>query len=232
MFEIGASLAAARRARGLAVQDAEQLTCLRAKYLTALEEERFDELPGRAYARAFLRTYATALGLQPDRFVAEFEAQQPEPEDEEEAVPDFRPRQPIRLPVSIPVLAGVAVAALFVWAAWTSDQSAGPPVQASASAPPPPLTGAVKGETKVLTPAAPPKTVVVRAARGPCWIEARRGSSSGPLIAQRMLAEGQTATFVAPRVWLRLGAPWNVVARRGTHVARGLSATTPVNVTL
>jgi cytoskeletal protein RodZ len=229
MFEIGASLAAARRARGLAVRDAEQLTCLRAKYLTALEEERFDELPGRAYARAFLRTYATALGLQPDRFVAEFEAQRPEPEDEEEAVPDFRPRRPIRLPVSVPVLAAFAVVALLVWAAWTSDQPASPPVQASA---PPPLTAAVKGQTKVLTPAAPAKTVVVRAARGPCWIEARRGSSSGPLIAQRMLAQGETATFAAPRVWLRLGAPWNVVARRGAHVARGLSTTTPVNVTL
>jgi cytoskeletal protein RodZ len=228
MFEIGASLAAARRARGLGVRDAEELTCLRAKYLTALEEDRFEELPGRAYARAFLRTYAAALGLQADRFVAEFEAQQPEPEEEEEE-PDFRPRRPIRLPVSIPVLAALAVAALLAWSAWTSGQPASPPVQASG---PPPVTGAVKGETKVLTPAAPAKTVVVRAARGPCWIEARRGSSSGPLIAQRMLAQGQTATFAAPRVWLRLGAPWNVVAHRGDHVARGLSATTPVNVTL
>jgi cytoskeletal protein RodZ len=229
MFEIGASLAAARRARGLAVRDAEQLTCLRAKYLTALEEERYDELPGRTYARAFLRTYATALGLQPDRFIAEFEAQQPEPEEDEEAVPDFRPRRPIRLPVSVPVLAAFAVAALLAWSAWTTSRPAGPPVQESA---PPPVTAGVKGQSKVLTPAAPAKTVVVRAARGPCWIEARRGSSSGPLIAERMLAQGETATFAAPRVWLRLGAPWNVVAHRGAHVARGLSTTTPVNVTL
>src|SRR4051812_37466688 len=103
MFEIGASLAEARRARGLAVHDAEQLTCMRAKYLTALEEERFDELPGRAYARAFLRTYATALGLQGDRFVAEFDEQRPEPEEEEPA-PDFRPREPFHFPIPIPLL--------------------------------------------------------------------------------------------------------------------------------
>src|SRR5512147_811486 len=112
MFEIGASLAAARRARGLTIRDAEQLTCMRAKYLTALEEDRFEALPGRAYARAFLRTYATALELQADRFVAEFDAQQPEPE-EKEPVPDFRPRQPIHLPVSIPVLAAVAIGVIF-----------------------------------------------------------------------------------------------------------------------
>jgi cytoskeleton protein RodZ len=231
MFDIGASLAAARRARGLAVQDAEQLTCLRAKYLTALEEDRFEDLPGRTYARAFLRTYATALGLEADRIIAEFEAQQPEPEEEEEAVPDFRPRRPIRLPASVPVLAGLAVVALLVWSAWTSDQTTSPPIQASAALPPP-VTSAVKSQSKVITPAAPAKTVSVRAARGPCWIEARRGSRSGPLLAQRTLAQGETATFAAARVWLRLGAPWNVVARRGTHVARGLSATTPTDVTL
>ena len=230
MFEIGASLAAARRARGLAVRDAEQLTCLRAKYLTALEEERFEELPGRAYARAFLRTYAAALGLEADQFVAEFEAQQPEPEEEEEDGFDYRPRPRFRLPVSIPVLAALAVVALLAWSAWTSKQPASPPVQASPPPAGPPAE--VRAQAKVVSHPAPAKKVVVHAARGPCWLEARRGSSSGPLIAQRTLAQGQTATFAAPRVWLRLGAPWNVVARRGTHVARGLSTTAPVDVML
>src|SRR5436305_9988259 len=132
MFEIGASLAAARRARGLGLRDAERITCMRGKYLTALEEDRFDELPGRTYARAFLRTYATALGLQADRFVAEFDAQQPEPE-EEEVVPEFRPRQPLRVPPAIPALAAVAVAALLVWSAWTSDRTLNPTVPVPAA---------------------------------------------------------------------------------------------------
>jgi hypothetical protein len=35
----------------------------------------------------------------------------------------------------------------------------------------------------------------------------------------------------APRVWVRLGAPWNVDVQRGAHVVRGLPATTPVNIT-
>jgi hypothetical protein len=230
MFEIGASLAAARRARGLGLRDAEQLTCMRAKYLTALEEDRFEELPGRTYARAFLRTYATSLGLQADRFVAEFDAQQPEPE-EEEAVPEFRPRQPFRLPSLVPAGAAIAVAALLVWSAWTSGPAVGPPVQAAAAprATPP---AAVKAQTKVVTHPAPIRTVVVRAVRGPCWIEAHRGSKNGPLLARRTLARGERITFTASRVWLRLGAPWNVVARRGTRVARGLSATAPSNVVL
>jgi cytoskeleton protein RodZ len=231
MFEIGASLAAARRARGLDLRDAEQLTCMRAKYLTALEEDRFEALPGRAYARAFLRTYATALGLQADRFVAEFDAQQPEPE-EEEPVPDFRPRRPIHLPVSIPVLATVAICVIFVWAAWTSGQTPNTSVQPLAA---PAESAAVQPQVQnpaLITQAAPVATVVVRAVRGSCWIEAHRGTSSGPLLARRTLTEGETITFRASRVWLRLGAPWNVVARRGAHVAHGLSTTGPSDVLL
>jgi cytoskeleton protein RodZ len=231
MFEIGANLAAARRARGLDMRDAEQLTCMRAKYLTALEEERFDELPGRAYARAFLRTYATALGLQADRFVAEFDAQRPEPDDEE-AVPAFRPRQPFRIPVPVPLLAAGAVCALLIWSAWSVHQTP-PPVQPLAS-----VQAAAAVQPRAQHPAAVARaapaaaSVVVRAVRGPCWIEARRGSRSGPLLARRTLSQGESARFAARRVWVRLGAPWNAVVRRGSHVAHGLSATGPSNLAL
>jgi transcriptional regulator with XRE-family HTH domain len=228
MFEIGASLAAARRARGLALRDAEQLTCMRAKYLSALEEDRFDELPGRTYARAFLRTYAAALGLQADRFVVEFDLQQPEPE-EEEVVTEFRPRQPIRLRRAIPALAAAAVVALLAWSAWTSDQSVNPPVRVAAA---PAASAAQSHRGLHVVRSAPATAVVVRAVRGPCWIEARRGGRNGPLLARRMLAQGDTVSFAAPQVWLRLGAPWNIVAHRGAHVARGLSANGPSNVTL
>src|SRR3954451_18420741 len=107
MFEIGASLAAARRARGLGLRDAERITCMRVRYLSALEEERFDALPGRTYARAFLRTYATALGWRADRFVAEFDAHEREPEEDE--VVEFLLSRPTSscLPVTVPVLAAI-----------------------------------------------------------------------------------------------------------------------------
>ena len=48
--------------------------------------------------------------------------------------------------------------------------------------------------------------------------------------ARRTLAEGELASFNAPRVWLRLGAPWNAVVRRGTHTLRLPTAARPVNV--
>ena len=66
----------------MSLVDAERLTCVRGKYLAALEQNDCDALPGRTYARAFLRTYASALGLDADKFVAAFEELVPEPEEE------------------------------------------------------------------------------------------------------------------------------------------------------
>lgn len=203
---------------------------MRSKYLTALEEERFDELPGRTYARAFLRTYAAALGLQADSFVAEFDAQHPEVVEEDDAV-QFRPRRPLRMPVSVPVAAAVGVVAVLGWSAWTGGGDGTPTI-----APPPAAAAATlapRAQPHVVV-AAPvhhvARALVVRAARGPCWVEARRGRSTGALLARRTLARGESATFAAPRVWLRLGAPWNAIVRRGTKVLRLPAVRRPVNV--
>ena len=63
MFEIGSSLREARMRRQLELSQIERDTRIRAKYLLALEDDRFEVLPGLAYAKGFLRTYADYLGL-------------------------------------------------------------------------------------------------------------------------------------------------------------------------
>jgi cytoskeleton protein RodZ len=68
---LGSSLAAARLGRGLDLRDAERDTRIRMRYLSALEHEEFDALPGDAYALAFLRTYARYLGLDAEAYAAE-----------------------------------------------------------------------------------------------------------------------------------------------------------------
>jgi hypothetical protein len=40
----------------------------------------------------------------------------------------------------------------------------------------------------------------------------RLGSDTGRVLYQRTLEAGQRALFVARRLWLRIGAPWNVDA--------------------
>jgi cytoskeleton protein RodZ len=48
---------------------------IRQSYLAALEDGRIDDLPGNTYALVFLRSYATALGLDPDELSRRFKAE-------------------------------------------------------------------------------------------------------------------------------------------------------------
>ena len=65
------------------IEELEQSTKIRAKYLRALENEEFGLLPGPTYVKSFLRTYAEKLGLDPQLLVEEFRAkyEPPEPVD-------------------------------------------------------------------------------------------------------------------------------------------------------
>ena len=47
-------------------------TKIRAKYLRALEDENFEELPAATYVKGFLRTYADYLGLDGQLYVDEY----------------------------------------------------------------------------------------------------------------------------------------------------------------
>ena len=72
MFEIGNSLREARERQGLGYPEIELATKIRGKYIRALEEEDFTSIPGDAYIRGFLRTYAEYLGLDGDVYVDEY----------------------------------------------------------------------------------------------------------------------------------------------------------------
>ena len=64
--EIGPALRGARESRGLDVAEAQRATKIRSKYLQAMEDERWEVLPGKAAVHGFLRTYAQYLGLDPE----------------------------------------------------------------------------------------------------------------------------------------------------------------------
>src|SRR4051794_11692152 len=68
---VGNKLRDARARRKLSLQEAEDATKIRARYLRAIENEDWDELPGDTYARAFIRTYGALLGLDGDRLAEE-----------------------------------------------------------------------------------------------------------------------------------------------------------------
>lgn len=72
MPEIGNSLREARIRKSLTIKDVEDATKIRSKYLEALEEDDYEVLPGPTYVKAFLRSYATFLKLDPDELLEDF----------------------------------------------------------------------------------------------------------------------------------------------------------------
>jgi hypothetical protein len=67
---VGTSLREARIGRGLALGEVEEATKIRVPFLSAIEAEDWDALPGDAYARGFVRAYAGFLGLDGARLAA------------------------------------------------------------------------------------------------------------------------------------------------------------------
>lgn len=67
---LGETLQLARERKGVDLFRAERDTKIRLKYLAALEDSDFDELPAPVYTKGFLRNYAIYLGLDPEEVLA------------------------------------------------------------------------------------------------------------------------------------------------------------------
>ncbi len=72
MSQIGARLREAREQMGLSLAEAEAATRIRVRFLEALENDQFSELPSdRHMLRGFVQNYASFLGLDPAPLIAE-----------------------------------------------------------------------------------------------------------------------------------------------------------------
>jgi cytoskeleton protein RodZ len=126
MPEIGATLREARTRARIDISEIEAETKIRAKYLRALENEEWGLLPGPAYVRSFLRTYAEALDLDAKLLLEEYKLRHERPSDHD-LMPIGSPRRrggrggPVRHREPRGVPRGVVVAvvvALLLGALW------------------------------------------------------------------------------------------------------------------
>lgn len=72
MEELGRFLKAAREEKGITLAEVSEITKIHRRHLEAIEEGQFDRLPGPVYAKAFLRHYARAVGLDPEYVVDQY----------------------------------------------------------------------------------------------------------------------------------------------------------------
>jgi hypothetical protein len=215
VFEIGSSLREARSRRGIELAQVERDTRIRSRYLAALEDERFEMLPAPAYARGFLRTYADYLGLDGQQFVDEYNSRFA-PAEELVAAPAVPIRRPLtRQRKLLLVLPAGAVLALVAWQLAASGSGGG---HEQAETPPPTVQTKKRhvAPTRHRVKRTPqPARIELRATRGPCWLIVRLGSESGRVLYESTLEQGGSARFVGRRLWIRLGAPWNLDATLG-----------------
>ena len=229
MFEIGYSLREARERQGLGYPEIELATKIRAKYIRALEEEDFTSIPGDAYIRGFLRTYADYLGLDGDVYVDEYASRfitswrdelPPRPQRRR-----VRTRErPIERRAVLIVLAGIVVVTALVFAAWqipgTSGHSPG---------------AGTKQKQQGRSTAA--RQLVLRGVGSGTYVEVRRDSATGKVEFQGTIGAGETKIagdhfylLVRNPVGVRITLDGRALALSGRHDLRVV--VTPQRTTL
>ena len=216
MASIGTTLREERIRLGLGIDQLEANTKIRAKYLMALEDERFEALPGTAYARAFLRDYAEQLGLDPQALVDRLN-QVVGVEDDVVLAPRRRvaPRPLLGRPqwvalggVGLLLVAVLAFAVYSVLSGGGTGTAAGAALggHAGTELAAPPSTGPVP-------PQVSPSRIVFRAGPGNTWLEVRKGSARGKVLFARVLAAGSHVRLTGRKLWVDAGAPWNLAVK-------------------
>ena len=75
MAELGEELRRERVRRNLTFKDIEQVLHIKTTYLEAIEDGNYAVIPGRVYAKGFIRNYGNYLGLDGDRLVKVYQNQ-------------------------------------------------------------------------------------------------------------------------------------------------------------
>jgi cytoskeleton protein RodZ len=212
---VGEELREARIALGVSVEDAATQLRINKRYLLALEEGRVKDLPGAAYAVGFVRSYATALGLDPDDAVRRFRdmsgAATAKPG--ELVFPEPVPKRGIPTGVLAALGLALAMGGYVAWYQWSgrgervvdsvpplpprleraADTTAGretpaaPVVEAPAPPPPPP----VAAPPRPAPPIDPDKPRVVIRAKGESWVQIR-DNPGNRVLADRVLRAGDS----------------------------------------
>jgi len=127
MDDFGGKLRQARERRGISLRQIAAITKISAAALEALERNDISKLPGGIFSRAFVRSYAVEVGLDPDATVAEFLSRfnqdvPPTAESVTASVPEaeieFENRQRIAARFVKIALVAIPVAALLGYFAW------------------------------------------------------------------------------------------------------------------
>ncbi|UJF35403.1 helix-turn-helix domain-containing protein [Paenibacillus hexagrammi] len=93
MSDLGFILRKARMDSKISLDDLQEVTKIRKRYLEAIEEGNYKVLPGSFYVRAFIKSYAEAVGLDPNEVLQMYQSTNPSPEPEQPVVDTIRKKR-------------------------------------------------------------------------------------------------------------------------------------------
>ncbi len=212
MFEIGSTLRETRVRRKTTLQQAEDDTKIRVKYIQAMENEDFDLMPSPAYVKGFLRTYSAYLGLDANVMLDEYRSRF-EPNEEHEPFggnsalgrPHAHRRRNTLTFVAVVCL--LILGLLYVLGRYNSggNSPATPPVTVVSHTPQ--ATPSVHSASPS-TAASGLYAVRVIADRGTCWVQVSKTATAGRILYEATMSQGQSHTVHARgTIYVRLGVP-------------------------
>jgi cytoskeletal protein RodZ len=214
-MDVGGDLRRARAARGLSLADIAQRTKINHVLLRAIEENRFDRVPGGLFTRSYLRAYAREVQLDPESIVAQYRSEFETPEVQTEPSAEDSPSVAEIGSIAIDdgggrSRAGLVVVLLigfayFAFARSINTESASPEpratdtIEASGRQPAPTSTAGTRD-----TPRIAPLKLIIQT-NGNCWVDARIDGE--PVFAHLMTAGGRLEYDVREDVTIRVGDP-------------------------
>lgn len=162
MSNFGATFRKAREAAGLPLEKIAAETRISTRFLTAIENEAFQQLPGGIFNRGFIRAYAEYLGLDSDQVVADYDRISSTVQEPADVLRDTD-RVPARSSDwTLYIVAAGILVVLMVAYYFVTRNSTPPPLETAAVAPatatPPPQPEDVTVPTVAETPTEAAKT--------------------------------------------------------------------------
>ncbi|MFC4307353.1 helix-turn-helix domain-containing protein [Cohnella boryungensis] len=171
MSDLGALLRKAREQRGYSLDDIQEYTKIRKRYLEAIETGDYKVLPGSFYVRAFVKTYAETVGLDAEEVLRLYQKELPQAPAAETVVPEpmIKPRRRSiqhndrwgKVAVSLLMWAFPILIAAVIYVYWTNNKepdtkelNSNPPISTDTAAPSP--SGSAPSVTPSVTVTPPP----------------------------------------------------------------------------
>lgn len=228
--DVGSRLRAAREAKQLSVREIADTTKISVGVLEALEDNDFARLPGGIYSRGFVRSYAAAVGLDPEKTTLEFVAQLPVEEIAEGTKSDDRPHE-YHLFKGQRRVAGPVLGVLVVCSAGAAlgvPTGTGTPIEPATTVEPPATPPPYVDPSLRAAPPPPIKPVpqapltIVLSPRRDCWVSLRLDGASA---VRRVMRAGERESYGAnDEIVLNVGDAGAFAFAINQHAGRALGA--------